>query len=404
MQSLKAQVLNILAASATAGVAIAAAVALPSPAPAAAQPAPTAHDQAQADVVYVPEREEYLLVWVEDRGAGNRVFAKRVRANGLPVGGRSAGDWELTGATGTGAAAGQKGDQQAPAIIGDLVVWSEKAPGAADYNLYAQRLFDNGRANGRPRLILDRPGDQMYPDVIRAARGGEEYLVVWSENTNDAGDVMGVRLNSALLARGAPFAVASGPSRAEDPTIARDLSDNDSLLVLFTDDRAGNKDIYGMRILESGLPRGGAGAGDFPVIQGPADAYAPSIVATQRSDRPGGRTASGAPGSDVLDARGLVAWTTDDAVDGPDVLGQRLFANGLPLGTPFGIAGGPGVQAMPAVTFKVEPGRTAGDLDAEWLAVWAHQPADAASTLDVHAVEIEINGISRRPERALVAD
>lgn len=128
MQSLKAQVLNILAASATAGVAIAAAVALPSPAPVAAQPAPTGHDQAQADVVYVPEREEYVLVWVEDRGAGNRIFAKRVRANGLPVGGRSAGDWELTGATGAGAAAGQKGDQLAPAIIGDLVVWSEKAP------------------------------------------------------------------------------------------------------------------------------------------------------------------------------------------------------------------------------------------------------------------------------------
>lgn len=400
MRTLKSRALNALVAAA----ALAAAFALPGAPPAAAQTAPTGHDQAQADVVYVAEREEYVLVWVEDRGAGNRIFAKRVRANGLPVGGRSAGDWELTGATGTGAAAGQKGDQLAPAIIGDLVVWSEKAPGAGDYNLYAQRLFDNGRANGRPRLILDRPGDQMYPDVIRAARGGEEYLVVWSENTNDAGDVMGVRLNSALLARGAPFAVASGPSRAEDPTIARDLSDDDSLLVLFTDDRAGNKDIFGMRILESGLPRGGAGAGDFPVVQGPADEYAPSIVVTQRSDRPGGRTSSGTVGSDLLDARGLVAWTIDDAVDGPDVLGQRLFANGLPLGRPFAVADGPGVQAMPAVTFKVVPGRTDGDLDAEWLAVWAHQPVDVASTLDVHAVEIGINGISRRTERALVAD
>lgn len=378
-------------------------------APAAAQPAPNPQrDQIEADLTFRLDREEYQLVWVEDRGAGPRIFSKRLRANGLPVGGAAAGEWELTGATGVGAAAGQKGEQRTPAIAGDLLVWSERTPGGTDFDLYAQSLFDNGRAQGRPRLLLARPGDQLYPDIVAVSRGlALEYLVVWSENTTDGGDIVGLRLSSALTARGAPFPVALGASKAEDPAIAPDLRDDDSLLVLWTDDRNGNLDIFGTRILQNGLPRGGALA-DFPVLERPEDDYAPAIVVSLNPERRIGSAPD--PGAeDSRNARGLLVWTTEHPADGPDVRGQRLFANGLPQGSDFGIATGAGVQTQPAVTLKIErteAGRTREDSvkQVEWLAVWGDQTIDVAATLDVLGVEVGLNGISRRPARALAAD
>ncbi len=366
--------------------------------PAGAQPAP--RDQAEPDLVYKLDREEYQLVWSEDRGAGHRIFSKRVRPNGLPVGGAAGGEWELTGPTG---AAGQKGDQVTPAIIDGAVVWSEKAPGGADYDLYIQRLFDNGRASGAPRLILARPGDQKHPDLVAVNRGlSSEPLVVWSENTTDSGDIMGLRLSGSLAPRGAPFAIATGPATAEDPAVAPDLRDPDSLLVLWTDDRKGNKDIYGTRILENGLPRGGAAAGDFPVIESAADDYAPAIaIGLNPAQRAG--VIQPLPGSDT-NARGIVLWTTDSPADGPEVLGQRLFANGLPQGRAFPVATGPGIQTAPAITLKTERRLDDEIAQVEWLATWVDQSPAAGATLDVLGVEVELNGISRRPERGLATD
>jgi hypothetical protein len=366
-----------------------------------AQTAP--RDQTSPDLVYKLDREEYQLVWSEDRGAGHRIFSKRIRPNGLPIGGPNGGEWELTGATGVGAAEGQKGDQRNPALVDGVVVWSELAPGGTDYDLYIQRLFGNGRASGQPRLLLTRPGDQKFPDLVAVSRGlASEILVVWSENTTDSGDIMGLRLTGALTPRGAPFAIATGPSTAEDPVISRDLRDPDSLLVLWTDDRKGNKDIYGTRVLENGLPRGGAAVGDFPVIESAADDYAPAIAISPFPTRRAGIIQPG--GINDPDTRGILVWTTDSLTDGPDVQGQRLFPNGLPLGHAFPIAAAPGVQASPAVTLKVEQGKEDQFQQVGWLAVWVDQPTTAGATLDVYGVEVELNGISRRPERALAAD
>lgn len=371
--------------------------------PARAQAVP--RDQAEPDVVYKIDREEYQLVWVEDRGAGHRIYSKRLRPNGLPIGGDSGGEWELTTPAGA-AAAGQKGAQRTPAVIDGFVVWSEKAPGGADYDLYIQRLFENGRANGYARLLLARPGDQMYPDIVAVSRGlASELLVVWSENTTDGGDVMGIRLTHALAPRGQPFAIASGQGTAEDPVIDRDLRDDDSLLVLWTDNRAGNKDIYGTRLLESGLPRGGPAVGDFPVIQTPAEDYAPAIVVSLNPSRRAGGADPSASAEGSPNTRGILVWTTDDAANGPDVVGQRLFSNGLPLGRVFPIAAGAGVQAWPSVTLRTERRPSDDEIEqAEWLATWADQSDPSATTLDVRGVEIQLNGISRRQERTLATD
>ncbi len=379
-------------------------------APAGAQLAP--RDQLDPNLTFLGQRQEHLLVWGEDRGSGNRIYAKRIRTNGIPIGGANGGEWEATRLPPArfGQPTPLKGDQRWPAVIDGLLVYSELAPGGTNYDLYAQRLYSNGRPNGTPMLVAGGPGDQKYPDVTPVDRGrrGAEYLVVWSEDTRDAGDVMGIRIDFALRrSRGPAFPIAKGPGTAEDPAIARDLYDDDSFLVLFTDDRSGNKDIYATRLVESGLPRGGPLGGQFPVIESKEDDYAPEIVNSLQklafgpTPTPGRR---GRPPGDSSRARNLLIWTTDDVTDGPNVMAQRLNNNGLPSGHTFAVADGPGIQAWPAATLvnlqQTRPGAPSQQRD-EWLAVWTD---NGLGTLDVLSVRIGINGHIRNAGRVLASD
>jgi hypothetical protein len=352
---------------------------------ASAQLAP--RDQLDPSVSYMADREQYLIAWTEDRGAGHRVFAKRLWANGLPVGGVHGGSWELTGAVDP---AGQKGDQRWPALVDGLVVWSEKLPGAPDYDIYAQRRFTNDRTYGKPMLIVGGPGDQKYPAV--APMGNGDWLIVYSEDTTDAGDVKGIRINAALAARSAAFPVAQGPGTAEDPTIGLDVANPNYFLVFWTDDRNGNKDIFGSRIAKTGLPRGTATTVQFSVIASPDDEYAADYVVSQR-DEP---RAIGIGSS--LDSRNLLLWTVNTVNDGPNVMGQRLHANAYPIGASFLVAGGMGNQGWPAGALRTDP---VGSGREEWLVVWT---ADALGTLDVMGKEVGLNGIARRAARVLATD
>lgn len=353
---------------------------------AAAQMAP--RDQVDADVLYQSDRNEFLVVWSEDRGAGHRIFAKRIRSNGLPRGGPGGGEWEITAAADP---AGQKGDQRWPAVTDGLLVWSERLPGGTDYDLYAQRLFTNSRTSGKPKLVAGGPGDQKFADIARSR--DTEWLVVWSEDTTDAGDVMGIRLSTALTPRNAKFEIAKGPGTAEDPSISRDLGSANYFLVLWTDDRAGNKDIFGARVAATGLPRGGsATTGHFPVVESPEDDYAPVLQTSPFDLLSGGRVN---PRSDA-DTRSLLMWTRDTVTDGPDVLGLRLRSNGYGVGSSFTIAGGAGTQAWSAAALRSD-----GRNRSEWFAIWQ---ADPTGTMDVFGVEIGLNGIVRRTPRIVAAD
>ncbi len=374
----------------------------------------TPRDQEAPNVTFLYDRAEFLVVWSEDRGAGSRLYAKRVNANGIPVGGSSGGEWEaVRPAAGAGGPAAPLGDLRWPAVIPGLIVYSQKTPGATDYDLYAQRLFDNGRPTGAPMLIQGGPGDQRNADVVPVDRGrtGSEFLIVWSEDVRDAGDVMGIRVDYALRrSRGPAFPIAQGPGTAEDPVIARDLVDEDSFLVLFTDDRNGNKDIYGTRVAQTGLPRGGPLGGQFPVVQSQQDDYAPELVNSRQELVLGGApTPAGRPTQDPRNrgnarVRNLLIWTTDDLAEGPEVYGQRLADNGWPEGQPFVVAGGPGAQAWPAAALRQvrEDNSPAGNQERdEWLTLWQD---DHLGTFDVHGARVGVNGIVRQTERLIAGD
>ena len=361
---------------------VAAGFALFSPAPATvgAQPAaPVSRPQQEADIGPLNGNNR-LVVFSEDRGAGARIYAMRVRSNGYPIGGQS---WEATAPTGTGADKGMKGEQRFPALLGgSLLVWSEKAPGSDNFDIYAQRIFSNGRSKGKAFLIVTGPGDQLHPDIIGISNG---LLVVYSEDTTDEGDVMGARITNALSPRGLPFPIASGLGVAADPTIAVDPTQTRNLLVLFEykTDTLPTKDIYGTRIVESGLPRGGSVGGIFPVVETDRDEYAPSLLISDVSSR---RVRGGSQTSSLL------LYVQDDPVDGPDVLGQRIRTNGFLYGNTMILAGGPGAQSLPA---------SMSNDSSEWLVLWQD---DAAGSFDLFQQRVRTNGIPRPRVYTVFAD
>lgn len=332
-----------------------------------------------------------LLAWSEDLGAGHRIMAKRVRTNGLPVGGPDEGARELTGPT---APDGAKGEQRWPVLVPPIagggtalkdqpwpetadgyVVWSERVAGGADYDIYGQRISGSGFPTGRPRLLVGEPGDQVQPEVIGMDQ--HEMLLVWSDNTDDAGDIFGQRLTTALTLRGAPFAIVQGPSAAVEPALTSDGTNG--VLVLWTDDRAGNLDIYGARLARNGLPRGGPLAGQFPVIESAENDYAPA--AAVRGDTP-------------RDQQALLLWTLEHATDGPDVMAQQLGLNGLPIGQPTLFVGGPDGQSSPAMTRR-QSHEVTRDGDDGWMAIWLTTHPDVVS---IEGSELTVNG--RPPTRA----
>jgi hypothetical protein len=219
---------------------------------------------------------------------------------------------------------------------------------------------------------------------------------------------MGIRVDYALRrSRGPAFPVAQGPGTAEDPVITQDLVDEDSYLVLFTDDRNGNRDIYGTRLAQTGLPRGGPLGGQFPVVQSSQDDYAPELVTSRQALVTGATpTPRGGPTPDPRgrrpseQVRNLLLWTTDDVANGPDVYGQRLAENGKPQGASFQIAGGPGAQSWPSAAIRLVRGPERQERD-EWLALWQD---DRTGTFDVLGARIGVNGILRQTERVLAGD
>ncbi len=320
-----------------------------------------------------------MLVWTEDRGSGSRIYAKRIFPNGLPKGGAYDGEWMFseprTAYSGQPGSPAIIGDQRWPAVHRDAMVYSVKLPGSTDYDLYAQRLSTIRKAIGSPRLIAGGPGNQARADIAPLPNG--DWLVVWSDDVNDAGDIVGVRLTRALTVRGSPFPVARGVGTADEPTIAADPSGYGRYLVLWTDDRNGNKDIFGTRLTASGLPRGGPTAGQFAVVATSEDDYSPELAVT----------GLGTPSSSAA----LLLWTHDDLKDGPEVWAQQIAMSGYVVGSTLALAGGPGVQAYPTATEK----------QGEWLAIWVD---NTLGTLDIVGVEIGTNGLSRRRVRTFVAD
>jgi len=250
--------------------------------------------------------QRFLVVFVEDRGRGDDLYATKLFANGLPQGGPNRSG---TGVVRTMPGPGRRGEPEGPRSDPALayhagqrefmLVYSEFRGGEHGWDIFGVRVSTAGYSRSAPRLLAGGPGDQGHPDI---ARSGDGYLVVWDDNTRDLDEVWSIRVRSNGIPIGNAQAIAGFETwNAVDPT-------TNGSVVAWVDDRAEQTDIWAVRVA-NGLPRGA----DYRLAGTEDDDFAPRFSGV-----------------------GLV-WNTFDPATGADIQGRQVYGNGSARGRNAGI-------------------------------------------------------------------
>lgn len=284
---------------------------------AALAPAAAPRDQTQPAIAFNshPDAQNLLLVWIEDRGTGDDIYAKRLFANGLPQGGPATRGWKvIRDEYETNRRAPPPGRRADPSLVYNpsreeyLLVYSEFGDESSGWDVYAIRVSAAGYGQGKPRRLAGGPGHQRRPDVAVVrddVTRTEDYLVVWEDNVRDVDEIWAMRLQPNGIPVGNPYLVVRGTSNASDPT-------TNGTMLAWVDDRNGQGDIYSIR-LRRGLPYGN----ESPVAQDVLEEFNPRF---------GGS--------------GLI-WNVFDPATGIDIMGIEIIENSRS-------PAGPGVIAVPA--------------------------------------------------------
>jgi len=187
-----------------------------------------------------------IIVWQDYRNGNSDVFAQRIDYAGNPL-------WGEGGIPVCTAAAGQF----APETISDdaggaIIVWHDYRSGAGE-DVYAQRIDGKGsflwQENGIP--ISTAFGTQWYPKVASDHAGGA--IIVWADGRISSADnnIFAQRIDPAgkILWQKDGIPVCSAAHNQERPVI---LSVEEGAIIAWNDSRSGNADIYAQKIDLSG--------------------------------------------------------------------------------------------------------------------------------------------------------
>ncbi len=264
-----------------------------------------------------------IFAWADDRaGAANTdIYAQRVNANGVPLWG-----------TGGVAVCTQAGNQTEPAICSDglggvVVTWTDARVGPTD--IYARFVNQAGVAQGAAAgiTICTAASGQVHPRIVPSF--GTDYIVVWQDGRSDGGDIYAQKFSTntgtvAWAANG--VAMCTALNTQEFPEICRD--GQNGAVAVWWDFRSATT-IYAQRISSSGTTQYAANG----IQLGPA---AGSTSAQIVEDGEGGA---------------IVAWTDFRSVPG-DIYAQRIeLMTGLTQWTSGGaiVCTALGQQAAPSV-------------------------------------------------------
>jgi hypothetical protein len=328
-------------------------------------------DERNPAVTWSAERNEYLVVWEDDRfrpTRGTDIRGRRVAADGRRLG----NDFPISGSRATAC-------DCRPAVTWNaaasryLVVWEDgRNQAARGFDVYGRVIRPNGKRLGPDfRISGNRAtGSEGHPAVTWNATENE-YFVVWQDTRRYATlgwEIFGRRLGGAATPLGGDRRLTGAGSTDDDvtPAVAWSPATNRYVVVWESarDAPSRGTDVYGRRVLATGAVAG-------------------------RDFRISGRAATGDEGEpaiawDGASAGFLVVWHDGRnlATRSMDVQGAWLHPNGFPEGGNFRISG------PDAVRDEWSPGIAWNGASGEFLVVWQDWRSQAARDFDVYGRRI----------------
>ena len=180
------------------------------------------------------------LVWSADPWC-YKIYARQVNQDGVPIGSfKIANTTRVTGLF----------DHISPSLAFDgtnyLVVWADYLNG--NYDIYGVRFTPAGVVlDTIPFLVCRSAGTQ---DLPRLTFGGDKYFAVWHDTRGDGNDVYGVSIDpSGISYDTTGMAISSEVGEQSQSYVSFDGS---KYVVVWTDSRNGDNDIYCARISTDG--------------------------------------------------------------------------------------------------------------------------------------------------------
>lgn len=175
--------------------------------------------------------------WDDNRNGNYDIYMQRVDSTGNLL-------WNLQGIIICDVQGHQLGVRVIEDGIGGAILCWIDARGGDDFNLYAQRVDENGNLQwGTGVVVCDIAGSQFNAVTISDQNQG--VVVVWQDCRSSDNDIYAQRLdslgNQCWISTGLPL--CTSPGQQYEPTLA-DLG-NGYFIILWEDRRNGNYDIYG---------------------------------------------------------------------------------------------------------------------------------------------------------------
>ncbi len=186
----------------------------------------------------------YITVFEDKRLGETKLFAQRINESGNSV-------WGKNGIQISSQSGSQTNARIIKAKTGSVIItWQNEQNGNSE--IYAQKINSSGQrlwsANGIPITQVEK--NQLYPEIISDDMGGA--IITWHDLRFDNEDIYVQRVNS----NGAPLWTINGIALTYThgtqwfPKIASDS--NGGAIVVWSDRRFGNFDIYAQRVGSSG--------------------------------------------------------------------------------------------------------------------------------------------------------
>ncbi|MGK0360743.1 MAG: hypothetical protein ACI9U2_003057 [Bradymonadia bacterium] len=242
-----------------------------------------------------------------------------------------------------------------------LVIWTDNRDGGAE--IYAQRLDADGASVGVAVRIAAIGGNKFRPSIAVDGTGG--YGIAWHNTRTGRGQVRFAKVDAAGVVIRADVRIVNSNANAVGAQLA---FDGNEFGLVWTDERAELAQVWFQRISAAGEPIGEQRA----VAAGESPASVPAIAPVGVGEG------------------WMVVYNRDRAADF-DVFAQRLDAQGAPQGAERQISAGEGNANAPRITRHA----------AGFVTVW-YDTRDANT--EIYAARIGLNGARVGDEQRVTSD